>query len=112
MIGAFAMLALTGCASVRVHDPSKSELATSIKTKYESADILGTIDTERENLAALNAEEMKVVRSNLELQRDYAMLEIVDNDSAMGVTWNEAAVRNSRSSREKTERALCSRPSR
>ena len=87
----FALIAfiLGGCAGVRLYDQSKSDVATAIKTKYQAAELLGTIDIQRANLVALSTEELKVVRDNLRLHRDYALLEMVDNDEPMGLTWNE-----------------------
>ncbi len=82
-------LALGGCAGVRLYDSSQADGSAAIKTKYAEADILGAIQVQRENLKALLAEELKVVRENHQLQVDFALLELADNDSPMAVTWRD-----------------------
>ena len=82
-------LALGACEGVRLYDQSKAEVSASIKTKYAEADILGMIDVQRENLKVLLAEELKVVRENHQLQVDFSLLELADNDSPMAATWRD-----------------------
>ena len=82
-------VALSGCAGMRLYDKSKANVATAIKTKYAEADILGTIEAQKMNLEALLAEELRVVRENHQLQVDFALLELADNDSPMAVTWRD-----------------------
>ena len=80
-------LALGGCEGVRLYDKSKADVSAAIKTKYAEADILGTIEVQKKNLDALLVEELKVVRENHQLQVDFSLLELADNDSPMADTW-------------------------
>ena len=82
-------LVISGCAGVRLYDKSKADVSAAIKTKYPEADILGTIETQKMNLDALLAEELKVIRENHRLQVDFALLELADNDSPMADTWRD-----------------------
>ena len=84
-----SVTAIAGCTAFQLYDAKKSEIASAIKTKYTEGDILGTIELQKQNLAALSSEELKAVRENLQIQRDFALLEIVDNDTPMGLTWIE-----------------------
>lgn len=76
-----------GCTQFQIHDVKKSEVVSAIKAQFTAVDVLGTIATQKENLAALSAEELSAVRENAQIQRDFALLEIVDNDSPMATTW-------------------------
>ena len=67
MIGVVTCVAtvlLSGCAAgVRLYDEPKANLTAEIKQSYEDANVLAVIETERQNLANLLAEEIKTVRT-------------------------------------------------
>jgi hypothetical protein len=87
-VGLAAFL-LSGCAALRLYDENKAKMSAGVKEKYSEADVVGVIDVEKNNLDALHAEEMKVVRDNFSLQLDLSLLELADNDSPMAETWHD-----------------------
>jgi hypothetical protein len=84
-----AVFLLSGCAALRLYDENKAKMSASVKEKYSQADVVGVIDVEKNNLDALHAEELKVVRDNFSLQLDLSLLELADNDSPMAETWQD-----------------------
>ncbi len=83
-----AML-LSGCSGFRLHDPGRAATSTAIKTQYEAVSPAQAIATERENLALLLAAELKAVDENRKIDRDYAVLQIANDRTAMGDAVNE-----------------------
>ena len=88
-----AVLTLSGCGGAfRVHDESRAKMATGIKSKYDKADVLGSIEVEKKNLDNLLAEELKVVRDNQQLRVDYALLRLADGTAPMALTYRDTAL--------------------
>lgn len=78
----------TGCASgVRLYDEPKARSMSEIKTQYAQADVLGLIEVERQNLSKLLAEEIRTIRENSQLQVDFALLSLVDDNAPMADTY-------------------------
>jgi hypothetical protein len=90
-------LILGGCESVRLHDKSKAAVSATVKTNYKEADVVGVIAVQAANLDALHKADLKVVQANLRLQRDYALLELVDGDFPMAETWKNEIERGIKS---------------
>jgi hypothetical protein len=82
---------LAGCGAIRLHDESRARMSTGIKEKYAQADVLGVINVEKKNLDNLLAEELKVVRDNHNLQVDFALLRIADDNTPMAETYTTKA---------------------
>ncbi len=80
---------LSGCSGFRLHDPGRAATSTAIKTQYETVSPQQAIATERENLALLLAAELKAVDENRKIDRDYAVLQIANDRTAMGDAVNE-----------------------
>jgi len=84
------LLLLTGCASWRIHDESRAQLAAQGKQTYADAKVTEVADTEQKNLDFLLGEEIKVVRENNALQADFAALAIASDNGPMTATYDEA----------------------
>jgi hypothetical protein len=82
---AFAWLLWTGCAGT-LHDAERAELSKKISEDYEAVDVATVVETEKENLDRLLAEDLRVVRENQEIQRDLAILELADSATPVGAT--------------------------
>jgi len=83
------IIGLGGCEGVQLYDKSRADVSAAVKKNYEAADVLGVIAVQAANLDALHKEDLKVVEENLQLQRDYSLLQMVDSDEAMSITWEE-----------------------
>ncbi len=79
-------------AGVRLQDEPRAAAITAIKDNYADADVLAVIETEKQNLDRLLAEEIKTVRENNQLQIDFALLSIADDNKPMALTYVDEAV--------------------
>ena len=85
--------ALSGCSGLRIHDDSRAKLSTAAKQTYDSVKVNEVSAVEQKNLAFLLGEEIKAVRSNVQLQVDFTMLSIAAGDQPMAATAEEAVQR-------------------
>ncbi len=85
---------LAGCAAtdLRLYDQARATASAAIKTNYAEADVVGIVADQRQNLDALLAAELKIVRDNQQLQLDISLLELADNDTPMADTWDDEVV--------------------
>jgi hypothetical protein len=88
-----ACASLGGCSGLRIHDESRAKLSTDAKTVYEAVKVGDVTVDERKNQAFLLEEEIKAVRSNVQLEVDFTMLSMAAGDTPMAATAEEAASR-------------------
>lgn len=78
------LLAVSGCAGLRLYDQSKDTAAKGIKTEYGQVALVGVVDVERKNLDALLQEELTVLREARRANLDHDLLGLIDSDYPIG----------------------------
>ena len=88
-----AFASLAGCSGLRIHDDSRAKLSTDAKAAYAGVKVGDVTAVELKNQAFLLGEEIKAVRSNVQLEVDFTMLSMAAGDTPMAATADEAASR-------------------
>lgn len=84
---------LAGCSGLRIYDDSRAKLSTGAKEAYEAVKVGDVTAVERKNQAFLLGEEIRAVRSNVQLEVDFTMLSMAASDTPMAATFDEATSR-------------------
>ena len=77
-------LLLYGCSVIHLYDAGKDSTAKDVKAKYSALNVPGLLAVETQNLDALLAEELAVVRDAHSLRLDLALLRLADDDEPIG----------------------------
>lgn len=101
-----ASLVLFGCSAIHLYDAGKESTAKDVKAKYTALNLPSLLGVETQNLDALLAEELAIVREAYSLRLDLALLRLADDEEPIGAAIAQQITRDGRTHVSSVSRRL------